>query len=84
MLDGPQTGQVTTSNDRGEFFFTGVFDDNTRFQASKEGHLTATSVMAPYCERCNPHRYVHFSLDLPSDPVMLAGRYDVTFAIDST
>jgi len=84
VLDGPQAGLVTTSNDRGEFFFTGVFDDSTRFHASKEGHLAATSVLAPYCDRCIPHRYVHFSLDLPGEPIVLAGRYDVTFAIDST
>ena len=36
VLDGPQTGLTTTANELGEFSLTGIFDDATRFRATKE------------------------------------------------
>jgi len=84
VLDGPQSGLVTASDFRGEFAFAGIFDESTRFQASKSGYTLQVSKLSPLCERCNPPRWVNFALDVPAEPAVVSGTYDVTFAVDPT
>ena len=82
VIDGPQAGTSTTANEKGEFSLRGTFDDATRFRASKEGHTAAVNTLNPYCERCNPHRWIYFSLDVVAVPVSVAGDYTLTFIAD--
>ncbi len=84
VLDGPQVGLATTSDSRGYFTLVGAFDDSTSFQASKAGYTVGIEKLQPFCERCNPQRWVHFALDVPGEPAVVSGNYDVTFAVDPT
>jgi hypothetical protein len=83
VVDGPQAGLSTTSDARGEFSLTGLFDDATRFRATKEGYVTATRTLQPFCAACNPNWWINFSLEVPAAPVNVAGDYTLTFVADS-
>lgn len=83
VLDGPQAGVSTTTNATGEFELRGTFDDTTRFRAAKEGHVSAINTLLPSCERCNPHRWIYFNLDVLAPPVQLAGNYVLTLTADT-
>jgi hypothetical protein len=83
VLNGPQGGMTTTSNERGEFTLIGVFDDATRFRASKDGFAIAELPLGAFCERCNPTRWVNFSLQVLTAPVDISGNYSMTVAVDS-
>ena len=82
VLDGPQAGLSTTSDARGEFSFTGVFDDATRFRATKEGHVTAIRTLGAFCAPCNPNRWVHFAMEVLDTSISIAGDYTMTFVAD--
>ena len=84
VIDGPQTGTSTIANEKGEFSLRGTFDDATRFRVSKEGHTAEVKTLNPYCERCNPHRWIFFSLDVLAVPVSVAGDYTLTFIADAS
>src|SRR5687768_13065625 len=81
ILDGPQAGVVTTTDDAGRFSFTGSFDDTIRFRASKPGHVAKTQTSRVPCEVCA--RYSGFQLELESAPIDLSGRYTLSFIADS-
>jgi hypothetical protein len=81
ILDGPQAGVVTTTNDAGHFSLTGSFDDATRFRASKPGHVAKTQTSRIPCETCA--RYSGFQLELEVAPIDLTGRYTLSFIADS-
>jgi len=83
VLDGPQAGMSTTSSASGGFSLTGIFDDATRFRATKDGYVTATRTMQPFCAPCNPNRWISFSLEVPAEPANMAGDYTLTFVADS-
>jgi hypothetical protein len=83
VVDGPQAGLSTTSDARGEFSLTGLFDNATRFRAAKEGYLTATRTLQPFCAPCNPNWWINFSLEVPAAPVNLSGDYTLTFIANS-
>ena len=83
LLDGPQAGMSATSDAQGSFSLTGTVDDTTRFRASKDGYVTATATIQPFCDRCNPKRWVHVFLNLLDSPVAIAGDYTLTFIADS-
>jgi hypothetical protein len=83
LLDGPQAGVSATSDAQGRFSLTGIVDDTTRFRASKEGHETATATILPFCDRCNPKRWVHIYLNVLDSPVAVAGNYTLTFIADN-
>jgi hypothetical protein len=83
VVDGPQAGLSTTSDARGEFSLTGLFDDATRFRATKEGYVTATRTLQPFCAPCNPNWWINFSLGVPAAPVNVVGDYTLTFVADS-
>jgi hypothetical protein len=83
VVDGPQAGLSTTADARGEFSFTGAFDEATRFRATKEGHATATRTLQPFCAPCNPNWWINFSLEVPAAPVNVAGDYTLTFVAGS-
>jgi hypothetical protein len=84
VLDGPQAGVSTIADSEGRFSFSGVFDDGTRFRATKEGLLAATATMSPFCMTCNPHRWLFYNLEQPVPPADIAGDYNVTFVTDSS
>jgi hypothetical protein len=83
LLNGPQAGMSTTADATGGFSLMGTVDDTTQFRASKEGHVTATATILPYCDRCNPRRWVFFYLEVLDPPVAVAGDYTLTFIADS-
>ena len=78
VLDGPNAGLSTTAGPRGLFSLTGLFDTNTRFQATASNHVVATKTLQPYCAQCAPNWWVHFTLDVPEPPVNIAGDYTLT------
>jgi hypothetical protein len=79
VLDGPQMGTTTLTDAAGAFAFPGVFDDASRFRASKGGYVEAIGTSRPpACATCA--RSIYFSLEPQSPPVIdLAGQYDLTF-----
>lgn len=79
VLDGPQAGLSTQTDAQGSFALTGVFDDTTRFVATKDGHLPSTSKLGPICAPCAPNRWVYFNLEEPVPPPDLSGDWQVTF-----
>jgi hypothetical protein len=83
VVDGPQAGKATFSDGRGEFSLSGTFDDTTRFRASKDGHITVTMTLGPFCAPCNPNRWVHFYLPPVAPSANIAGDYTLTFTADS-
>ena len=83
VLNGPQSGMTTTSDQQGEFTLIGVFDDATRFRASKDGFAIAERPLGPFCERCNPTRWVNFSLEVLAAPVDISGDYSMTVTVDN-
>ena len=78
VLDGREAGKTTIANASGQFGFTGVFEEGTRFRATKEGFLEGTSRLGPSCAPCNPHHWVYFYLGLPIAPANIAGDYTMT------
>ena len=84
VVEGPHSGERTTTNSQGEFGFTGAFDDTSRFRATKAGHHPSTEVLRPHCEPCNPHRWVYLFLEPETPPVSIVGDYDLTFVASST
>jgi len=83
VLNGPQSGTTTTSDAKGEFTLIGVFDDATRFRASKDGFAMAELPLGGFCERCNPNRWVNFSLQVLTTPVDISGDYSLTVTVDN-
>jgi hypothetical protein len=79
VVDGPQAGLSTTSDASGGFSLTGIFDEATRFRATKEGYVTATRTLQPFCAPCNPNWWINFALEVPAAPVNVAGDYTLTF-----
>jgi hypothetical protein len=79
VLDGLQAGLTTTTDARGEFSFSGTFDDGTRFRATKDGYAPSIQPLQSVCTACNPNRWVHFSLELLIPSVNMEGEYTVTF-----
>jgi len=79
VIDGPQAGPSTVSASNGEFRLVGVFGDTTRFVATKDGHLAATSTLGPFCAQCQPNRWIFFNLEEPVPPPDLTGDWQVTF-----
>lgn len=79
VIDGPQAGMSTETDSQGHFTLTGVFDDTTRFVATKDGHLPATNTLGPFCAPCHPNRWVYFNLEEPVPPPDLSGDWRVTF-----
>ena len=84
VTNGPEAGKVAISDARGEFALIGAFDDSTRFEAIKAGFTAGIAQLQPFCERCNPQRWVHFALDVPAEPAAIAGTYDLTIAVDAS
>jgi hypothetical protein len=82
VIDGPQAGMSTEADLQGRFTLTGVFDDTTRFLATKDGHLPATSTLGPFCAQCHPNRWVYFNLEELAPPADLSGEWQVTFVTD--
>ena len=82
IVDGPDAGRSTITNAKGEFGFSGSFDESTHVRASKDGHVSATRPLNPFCERCNPNWWVFFNLESLATTMNLAGDYTVTFLAD--
>ena len=83
VIDGPQAGLSAIADSTGEFSLTGVFNETTRFRATKEGHVPNTRTLQPFCAPCNPNWWIGFTLEEVDPPVNVAGGYDMTFIADS-
>ena len=84
VLNGPQAGKVAVTTHEGEFSISGAFDGTTRFRATMEGHREATGAFPPACDACNPHWWIHFSLEAVAPHADLTGAYTMTITADST
>jgi hypothetical protein len=85
VLDGPQRGATATADTAGQFVLSGTFDGNTRFRATKDGHVAATQVWncsVPACAQ-GAKPWLGFYLNPTVTPVDLGGEYTVTFIADS-
>lgn len=83
VLDGPHAGRVTTTDARGQFQLQGMFDDATRFRATKDAYLAATTTLTPRCATCSGNRFLFFYLAIVDPPVNLAGEYTLTLTADA-
>jgi hypothetical protein len=81
IVDGPQSGASTTSDEAGRFSFTGTFDGTTRIRATKEGYVAATRAIGSSCAGCT--QFIYFYLAVRDPTVSLAGDYTLTFIADS-
>ena len=79
VVEGPEVGATTTSNTSGEFLFVGVFDETSRFRATKDGYVSA---IRPF-QVLPGANYVSFQLETVDPPVDVAGPYAMTFIADS-
>ena len=77
VVNGPQAGQVTMADGRGEFSLSGTFDDATRFRATKDGYVTATRTRST-------SSWVWFELGVVAAPMDIAGDYTMTFVADGS
>ena len=75
-------GHVDDREREGRVLVERTLDDSTRFRASKKVIPQLSILSAPYCERCNPHRWIFFFLDVLAVPVSIAGDYTLTFIAD--
>jgi hypothetical protein len=80
VLDGPQAGTSATADATGSFGLTGLFDERTRFRASKEGHVAANGTLPSHCVSCR----ISFYLAVDAPAVDLAGEYTLTFTAHNT
>lgn len=78
VLDGPSSGMRVTTTATGDFALRGVFDEHTRFRASRDGHAAGILTLSPRCEPCNPNFWIYFHLAVPDPPANLAGDYALT------
>lgn len=87
VLDGPDAGRSTTTDDAGQFWFTGTFDPTTRFRATGEGHVAATQTWNCSVGSCpgatGARPWLAFYLAPLTSPVNIAGDYTLTFLADS-
>lgn len=82
VLDGPQAGPSATVGANGEFYIRGAFDETTRFQATRDGHVAATRPFPERCAACNPNHWVHFILESLAPQPDITGEYTMTFVAD--
>lgn len=80
VVEGPDVGATTTSDTAGEFLFVGVFDETSRFRATRDGYVSATR---PF-QVLPGANYVSFQLEAVDPPVDVAGQYALTVIADST
>jgi hypothetical protein len=84
IINGPHAGMSTRASVNGEFSFTGQLDETTKFRATSDGHIESIRVLQPICASCSPPWWIHFTLDVPSASVDVAGNYTLTIEADST
>lgn len=77
VIGGPSTGTSTTTDGAGQFSLAGVFDDTTRFRASKDDHVASTAALT------SAFGWISFHLAVLAPPVNMAGDYTLTFEADS-
>ena len=86
VLDGPAAGTSAIADANGAVSLSGVFDANTRFRATLDGHVAATQTWrcsvatCPGPTRANP--WLGFYLAVEAAPVDIAGEYTLTLAAD--
>jgi hypothetical protein len=83
-IEGADAGRSAVTDAIGEFRLGGTFGPTTRFRASKEGHAAMVAPLPPACDACNPHWWIHFSLESLVPHVDLSGDYTLTFVVAST
>jgi hypothetical protein len=83
VTDGPGTGLLATTDTRGNFTLFGSFDETTQFRATGVGHAAVTRPLPESCAPCNPHWWIHFSLESLAPHLDLSGLYTLTFLADN-
>jgi carboxypeptidase family protein len=82
LVDGPQAGASTASNEAGRFTFAGTFEVGTTVRVSKEGYTSATATARPNGSS-NGTVWAFVLLDALAKPVDLVGDYTLTIVADS-
>ena len=82
-IEGADAGRSSVTDGAGEFRLGGTFGPTTRFRASKEGHAAMVEPLPPACNACNPHWWIHFSLESLAPHVDISGNYTLTFVAAS-
>jgi len=82
LVDGPQAGASTASNEAGRFTFAGTFEVGTTVRVSKEGYTPATATARPNGSS-NGTVWAFVLLDALAKPVDLVGDYTLTIVADS-
>ena len=77
VIEGPNTGTSTSTDREGQFSLTGVFDNTSRFRASREDHVASTATLI------NAFGSILFHLAVLAPSVNIAGDYTLTFVADS-
>ena len=90
-MSGPQTGLVTTTDDRGRFTFSAPFSGSSvTIRAIREGYSTRTQAVpnqanhpgTPPGEVTGVFAITSIVLESTTPPVNIAGNYTVTFTAD--
>ena len=77
VIAGLGTGTSTITDREGRFALAGVFDNTTRFRASKEDHVASTTTSPA------AGGWISFHLAVFGPPANMAGDYTLTFIADS-
>ena len=88
VVDGPSMGTAAVSGDDGQVVLTGIFNESTRFRASKDGYEARTQPWNCSVAVClgasGAQPWLGFYLSVPEPAVNIAGDYRLTFTADST
>ena len=81
VLDGPQAGAVTLTDDAGKFRFAETFTAELTLRASKAGYLEKSDHITNVIG--TSQRNIGLSLESATPPTNLAGNYLMTFSADA-
>ena len=81
VVDGPQAGAVTTTDNAGNYAFTTTFTESFTLRASKDGYLPATAWVEGKLGISSSGASLR--LASPTAPVDLAGNWVVTLTADT-
>lgn len=88
VVDGVSAGTVAIADTNGGFVLSGMFNAQTLFRASKEGHETRTQPWNCSVAVClganNAQPWLGFYLSVLQPTVNIAGEHTLTFTADST
>lgn len=83
VTNGVSAGLSTLTAANGEFRLSGDFDERTIIRATIDGHTAVSMPFPPECLQCNPHRWLHFTLESLAPHADLTGDWTLTIVADA-